>query len=90
MKKEKTEFKVLKVLDIADVREMCIEHQYYTHGDNRAYSNMFDMIPRCEDISDEILTQVAQDILDHSRTDDTLEDILIYLAFRIKCVVEKR
>lgn len=87
---KKAEFKVMKVLDIADVREMCIQHQYYTRGNNQAYSNMFDMIPKEEDVSDEVLTAVAEDILAHSNTEDTLEDVLTYLAFRINCVIEKR
>ena len=80
-------FKIVKVLRAEDVREMCIRHNYYTAGDCKAYQNMFDMLTGEEDIPDEVVEKIATDIKEHSRTDDTIEDIMSYLAFHIQCCV---
>lgn len=82
--------KLAKVLDREDVRQMCIAHQYYTRGDCRAYENMLGLLdlPRSKytgsNISANKLEEIAEDIKDHSNTEDTVRDIMEYLCCHIK------
>lgn len=60
-----------------DVRKLCIEKNFYTCGDCKAYENMFSM---CGIIKDyEHLANIAQDIVDH--TDPMNEWIAEYEPF---------
>lgn len=69
-------------LSSSDVRQLCIEEQYYTRGDNYAYQAMFDM---CGVIQNEKqVMKIAQDIKDHSNTPATTEDIAKQVAWCIK------
>ena len=54
------------------VREMCIRYNYYTRGDNSAYSNMLAMCREAED-STEYIKQIAIDIYHHSTLEDDTE-----------------
>lgn len=56
-----------------EVRELCIRHRYYTAGDTVAYSNMFDMCRQAQTL--ESILRIAEDIKEHSNTDDTAEEI---------------
>ena len=61
-----------------EVQTLCIRHNYYTAGDNGAYSEMF---KKCEQAhTSTALFEVAEDIKAHSHTDDTAEDIAEYIA----------
>lgn len=61
-----------------EVRELCIRHRYYTAGDTVAYSNMFEMCRQAQTL--ESILRIAEDIKEHSNTDDTAEDIAEYIA----------
>ena len=82
--------RLAKVLDREDVRQMCIAHQYYTRGDCRAYENMLGLLdlPRSKytgsNISADKLEEIAEDIKDHSDTEDTVRDIMENLCRHIK------
>lgn len=82
--------RLAKVLDREDVRQMCIAHQYYTRGDCRAYENMLGLLdlPRSKytgsNISADKLEEIAEDIKDHSDTEDTVRDIMENLCFHIR------
>ena len=82
--------RLAKVLDREDVRQMCIAHQYYTRGDCRAYENMLGLLdlPRSKytgsNISADKLEEIAEDIKDHSDTEDTVRDIMENLCCHIK------
>ena len=81
--------RLAKVLDREDVRQMCIAHQYYTRGDCRAYENMLGLLdlPRSKytgsNISAVKLEEIAEDIKDHSNTEDSVLDIMQTLAVHI-------
>lgn len=83
-------FRVIKVLRAEEVRQVCIDYRYYTAGNCREYDNMFSMLNDLKDISDDVLENVAEDILAHSRTDDTLWDVMTHLANRIECCIIPR
>ena len=82
--------RLAKVLDREDVRQMCIAHQYYTRGDCRAYENMLGLLdlPRSKytgsNISADKLEEIAEDIKDHSDTEDTVREIMENLCCHIK------
>ncbi len=79
--------RIIKVLYHEDVRNLCIRHDYYTRGTCKDYENMFSMIAEDEDIDYEVLSKVATDILEHSDTDDSLDDVVSYLVYHLKCCV---
>lgn len=70
------------------VRQACIDHRWYTAGDNRAYHNLFQRI-YTEPYSQELLEWVAQDIIEHTPEDhdDFVgygEDVMPYVLFVLK------
>ena len=52
-------------IDTCMLREFCCQHEFYTRGDVRAYSNMFDMA-RQYDGTPGALSMIALDIVAHS------------------------
>lgn len=69
-------------LSWSDVRQLCIDEQYYTRGDGFAYQAMFEMCGVIQ--NEEQVMQIAQDIKYHSDTEATEEVIAQQLASRIK------
>ena len=56
------DFTVISIkLDKHIVWEMCIEHEFYTCGDNEEYEHMFNMIKDGADMD-----TIAEDIVKHS------------------------
>lgn len=83
-------YRISRVLSPEDVRQVCINNRYYTRGDSRAYENMFSMLENRTKHSGSNITayklqEIAEDIKDHSDTEDTVEDIMSYLAVHITC-----
>ena len=50
-----------------EIREVCMEHQYYTRGDVASYEKMFTMAK--SDMQDEDYIKIAWDIFNHSDID---------------------
>lgn len=48
-----------------DVREMCIDFDFYTHGDNEDYEQMLHMC-RGKEATTKLLEEIALDIMRHS------------------------
>lgn len=49
------------------VRRMCIEHNFYTMGDCKAYDEMLNMVDGCrENMSGDLIENVAIDIANHT------------------------
>ena len=65
-------YKQITKLDIYKLRDFCIRNRFYTHGDCRAYENMFEMA-RTYNGEVEILTNIARDIYDHSGYDEIIQ-----------------
>ena len=61
-----------------EVRVLCIKHRYYTAGTNEDYGAMFDKCRQAETIAD--VVAIAEDIKEHSHTDETAEEIAEYIA----------
>lgn len=49
-----------------DVRQVCIQNQYYTRGTNEEYMDLFNIIRSFSTVDDTQLFIVAQDIYNHS------------------------
>lgn len=83
------DYKLCKTLSKESVRQMCIEHNYYTCGDNEQYGHMFSLLDHQSkvtgsNISVYRLEEIAEDIKLHSKTEDTVEDIMFNLCARIR------
>lgn len=58
--------KVKRWLDRDLVRRMCIEYNYYTRGDNRAYEAMLNKADNLDVENLDVVVEVARDIVFHS------------------------
>ena len=52
-----------------EVRNKCIEKDWYTRGDNKAYGKMLDLCKDTEEVTLVILMAIAEDIYAHSNPD---------------------
>ena len=64
--------RVRRWVDSDKVYQMCNRYNYYTRGDNYAYSNMLAMCREAEDDT-EYIKQIAIDIYHHSSIQDDEE-----------------
>ena len=60
------------------VRRMCIDHDYYTRGDNEDYSHMLNWVDRLYPNVENMLF-IAKDIKAHSDEDIPVESIMFGL-----------
>lgn len=65
---------VTRKLFYDDVREVCIQNEYYTRGTVEEYSAMFDMIRSFSTIDDTQLFLIAQDIYNHSNIERIMNE----------------
>lgn len=65
----KTELRFRHLISAQDVRLFCIKHDLYTCGDNEAYAKM---LGKCGYVTADELSDIAQDIVDHSPADHEL------------------
>lgn len=65
--------------DADDVRCMCIRNDLYTHGTNRDYEAMFDIVRSNPHPTLDNIYQVADDINRHSE-DQTITNIMFLLS----------
>lgn len=72
--------KETRKLNSVKVREVCINQDWYTAGDNESYDNMFSFIRTLHNVSTEDLQTVATDIKENSDTEHDIEDIMFVLA----------
>lgn len=59
-------------IDWTKVRKLCIDQNWYTRGDNEAYSNM--LFKLCEGTTLTAIRDIAKDIVAHSNP-DTMADM---------------
>lgn len=75
---EKPEITEQVIWSATEVRHLCIKNEWYTRGDNRAYSAMLDMVDESEPTT-ENLYKVAKDIKEHSNTDSDIASIMFQM-----------
>lgn len=64
--------RIRRWVDSDKIYQMCNRYNYYTRGDNSAYSNMLAMCREAEDDT-EAIKQIAIDIYHHSQLMDDTE-----------------
>lgn len=64
----------IRMIDVSDLRKMCIEHSFYTKGSIDDYNNLFFKVMNIENITTLDIENIAVDIYIHSDTSDYLED----------------
>ena len=67
--------------DMEDIMHMCINHNFYTRGDTRAYTKMLNYVKQKEPTPEEIYI-VAVDILDH--TDENEDQSITNIMYIIE------
>lgn len=64
-----------------ELRALCIKNGWYTRGDCTAYSHLLnEMANEKENITTDDIVEIAQDILEHSDTDQELTSICFDIA----------
>lgn len=64
--------------DSSEIRNMCIENNWYTAGDIKAYSNMLNYVEKNEPTKMNIY-KVAKDILDHSSDSELYVEAIMFI-----------
>ena len=83
-----TTYKQIVSLDWYSVQNLCIEHDWYTHGTCGQFLNLqdkvaiIDLMPNEKDVI-WALQNIAEDIKDHSETEYEVSDIMTALS--LKC-----
>lgn len=62
------------------VRAMCIKHEFYTRGDNEAYSKMLNYVNAHKEPTLEDMANVACDIIAHSDYEGEMADMMFNLG----------
>ena len=62
-----------RVCNWTDVRVLCISNNFYTRGTNEEYNALAQLVfDHSDDMSTEVLCQVAEDILEHSDPEEAV------------------
>lgn len=69
-------YKEVRVITWDSIRSLCIAKEWYTGGDNKAYSELADYVLDLEEATTEALAAIAHDIYQHSDTDYDVEAIM--------------
>lgn len=59
-----------------DLRALCISESWYTNGNNNEYDKLLTKANDCENITLDILKELAEDIIDHSKPYPLLLDVI--------------
>lgn len=77
----KKEYKEIRQINADSLRRLCISKRWYTCGDNAAYNHLlYDLADDKENITTEDIVEIAQDITEHSDTDQELTSICFDVA----------
>lgn len=77
----KSEYREVRRIFAEDLRELCIRKNWYTRGDSKAYSHLLnELAHEKENITTDDIVEIAQDILEHSNTDQELTSICLEVA----------
>jgi len=76
----------IRKIDWMKVRQLCIEHSYYTCGTNKEYENLLFVLCNCDNATLPQVKEIAEDILKHSNWEKEADEygmdyseLLIYL-----------
>ena len=71
----------IRRISLHDLRNLCIEKDWYTKGDNEDYNRLLiNLADDKENITTDDIVEIAQDIMAHSETDQELTSICFDVA----------
>lgn len=79
----KYEYKEVRTISADRLRKLCIEHDWYTRGDNEEYRHLLDdTAGDKENITTEDIVEITRDIIEHSKIEDDyqFEDVAFAVA----------
>ena len=77
------QYKEIRKIRASALRQLCIDHDWYTAGDNDEYEHLlFNLAGDKENLSTADIIEIAADIMAHSDLDDdcTIEEIAFEVA----------
>lgn len=74
-----------RVISPERVREVCINHNYFTQGTNEEYSEMLEDVSSVKVVTDEFLFELARVILNHSTEDSGDFDSICFALVNEAC-----
>lgn len=77
------QYKEIRKIRASALRQLCIDKDWYTHGDNDEYRHLlFDLAENKDDLSTMDIIEIAKDIMMHSNIspDYMVEDIAFEVA----------
>ncbi len=88
----KKQYQEIRRIFAYDLRQLCIEKNWYTAGDNEEYGHLlFDLAEHKKNLTTADVIEIAEDIMQHSKMDSdcTVEDVAFEVA-RIATVQFKK
>lgn len=77
----KCKYKEIRKISADSIRNLCVTKNWYTKGTNEDYRHLLvDLVDNKEDITTEDIVEIAQDIMEHSDTDQELTSICFDVA----------
>lgn len=77
----KKEYKEIRKIHADSLQSLCMKKRWYTGGDNAAYNHLlYDLADGKDNITTEDIVEIAQDIMEHSNTDQELTSICFDVA----------
>lgn len=76
-------YKEVRTISADRLRKLCIDHDWYTRGDNEEYRHLLlDMAGDKENITTDDIVEIASDIIKHSKLEDgyQFEDVAFAVA----------
>ena len=77
------QYKEIRKIRASALRQLCIDHDWYTAGDNDEYSHLlYDLAGNKENLSTADIIEIAADIMEHSdmSPDYTIESVAFEVA----------
>jgi len=81
------QYKEIRKIRASALRQLCIDHNWYTAGDNDEYEHLlFDLAGHKENLSTADIIEIAADIMEHSELDD--DCIIESVAFEVARIAD--
>ena len=79
----KKQYKEIRKISASALRQLCVEHDWYTAGDNDEYGHLlYDLANDKPNLSTADIIEIAADIMEHSELDEdcTIESVAFEVA----------
>jgi DNA-binding PadR family transcriptional regulator len=77
-------YEEIRVLNGGNLRSLCMSKKWYTKGTREQYKALIEKVYEIEDSGKSLTTsqlgEIAEDILEHSETNNTVENIMLELS----------